>query len=281
MDRFDSLPEVRDSHMASSPHQASVHLSRKTSWGTPIPPPSSQTYLATTPRHEQFDNIDISNHQLPLNPSDELCGWVTLDSIDALGLSFDAAESPDRDTPQRERFALENEGDNVNRSLPLDSERPFDKWVKHIQRKATQRRKTVSCDMDDSFNEWQTFDGATPDDIYRHKKSASGSSSGFVTAVREASISLASISIAPRSRRTGASSRQKRTDRSSKTSNVGRLSEDSSYVARSAVIDQGVTNRLLQRRRVLEEIIRTEESYLADVKFLMNVSYMIMSPSKT
>jgi hypothetical protein len=36
-------------------------------------------------------------------------------------------------------------------------------------------------------------------------------------------------------------------------------------------MDQAVTNRLLQRRRVLEELIMTEESYVADVKFLMNV----------
>lgn len=85
-------------------------------------------------------------------------------------------------------------------------------------------------------------------------------------------ISLASFSIAPLSRRTGVSSRHQRTDRSSKASNIGRFSEDSSYIARNIAIDQAVTGRSLQRRRVLEEIISTEESYLGDVKFLMNVS---------
>jgi hypothetical protein len=67
------------------------------------------------------------------------------------------------------------------------------------------------------------------------------------------------------------SSRHQRTDLSSKASNVGRLSEDSSFISRGHVNDQAVTNRLLQRRRILEELITTEESYVADIKFLMNV----------
>jgi demethoxyubiquinone hydroxylase (CLK1/Coq7/Cat5 family) len=124
----------------------------------------------------------------------------------------------------------------------------------------------------------ELFDTSGTQKRSAHKKSSSGSSFGFVTAVKSASISLASFSVAPRSRRTGVSSRQQRTDRSSKASNVGRLSEDSSYIARGIVIDQAVTNRLLQRRRVLEEIISTEESYLADVRFLMNVRKSIHSP---
>jgi hypothetical protein len=88
--------------------------------------------------------------------------------------------------------------------------------------------------------------------------------------MKSASISIASFSIAPRSRKLG-TSHHHQTDRSSKASNVGRFSEDSSYIDRGIIIDQAVTNRLLQRRRVLEEIITTEESYVADVKFLMNV----------
>jgi hypothetical protein len=274
MDYFDSSFEVQDSL------RTSIHLSRKNSWGTPIPPPSGKKSPTACPRDGLFEDVDIATNSRISTPGKEHHGWGTLDNIAALGLSFNAAHTPDKNTPQRERFALDDDENPANKSLPLESDRPFDKWVRHIQRKAMQRRKTVSCDMVDSFNEWQTFDGPAPDNSYHHKKSASGSSSGFVTAVKEASISLASISLAPRSRCTGASSRRRRIDRSSKTSNVGRLSEDSSYIARSIVIDQGVTNRLLQRRRVLEEIIHTEESYLADVKFLMNVSHEVKVPSK-
>jgi hypothetical protein len=269
MDHFDTPIQIEAPLVFSTPLQNSMHSSRKASWDTPIPPPS----IRIQPTNDDvFDDVNINTNSRASTPCDKATTWDSLDNIAALGLSFNANDTPDRDTPQRERFALEDDESTGNKSLPLESERPFNKWMKHIQRKATQRRKTVSCDMDDSVIEWQTFDSPAPDNSQRHKKSSSGSSLGFVTAVKEASISLASLSIAPRSRRTGASSRQHRTDRSSKASNVGRLSEDSSYIARSIIIDQGVTSRLIQRRRVLEEIINTEESYLADIKFLMNVS---------
>ena len=130
----------------------------------------------------------------------------------------------------------------------------------------------MSCDIGSSAFERELFDSPGTQRRSNHKKSSSGSSFGFVTAVKSASISLASFSVAPGSGRTGVSSRHQRADRSSKASNVGRLSEDGTFMARGLVMDQAALNRLLQRRRVLEEIISTEEVYLADVKFLMNVS---------
>ena len=249
-------------------HRNSMHIPRKTSWGTPIPPPSSQKDPAESAR-EDFDDVDLNvNEQLSMS-SGKGEGWNTLDNIAALGLSFNAEDSQVVGTPIRERFSLDEAF--VNRSLPLEGERPFNKWMRSLQRRGTQRRKTVSCDMGATVLDGEIFEVSGRQKRSFHKKSSSGSSFGFVTAVKSASISLASFSVAPRSRRTGVSSRHQRTDRSSKASNVGRLSEDSSYIARGLVIDQAVTNRLLQRRRVLEEIISTEESYLADVRFLMNV----------
>jgi hypothetical protein len=254
-------------------HRNSMHISRKTSWGTPIPPPSSQKD-PTDQAQEDFHEVDLNTNE-KASASDKFEEWNTLDNIAALGLSFNAEDSQDGGTPRRERFSLDEAF--VNRSLPLDGERPFNKWMKTLQKRGTQRQKTVSCDMDGTVLDPELFDTSGSQKRSAHKKSSSGSSFGFVTAVKSASISIASFSVAPRSRRTGISSRQQRTDRSSKASNVGRLSEDSSYIARGIVIDQAVTNRLLQRRRVLEEIISTEESYLADVRFLMNVSCTLLA----
>lgn len=256
-------------------HRKSLHIPRKTSWGTPIPPPSSQRD-PTDPAKEDFDDVDLNTNENASTSSGKHEGWNTLDNITALGLSFNAEDSQAVGTPNLERFSLDEAF--VNRSLPLEGERPFNKWMRNLQRRGTQRRKTVSCDIGSTMLDPELFDTSGTQKRSAHKKSSSGSSFGFVTAVKSASISLASFSVAPRSRRTGVSSRQQRTDRSSKASNVGRLSEDSSYIARGIVIDQAVTNRLLQRRRVLEEIISTEESYLADVRFLMNVRKSIHSP---
>jgi hypothetical protein len=253
--------------------RSSMHISRKTSWGTPIPPPSSQKEPASRYQGDLFDTVDLNANCGSSTTSMNDIAWDTLDNIAALGLSFKAddsvVESPP--TPKRDRFFLEDLQTDDDLQHPLDSRLPFNKWVKSIQRRATQRRKTVSCELGGSGWEGQPFDSPAREKRFRHKKSSSGSSSAFVTAVKSASISIASFSVAPRSRKTGTPSYHQRNDRSSKASNMGRRSEDSSYTARGIIVDQAVTNRLLQRRRVLEEIITTEESYVADVKFLMNV----------
>jgi hypothetical protein len=251
-------------------YRSSKHISRKSSWGTPIPPPSSQKDPKTPPKGD-FDDVNLNTNEKASAGSDKGEGWNTLDNIAALGLTFTADDTQTEATPNRERFSLDGYEAFGNHSLPLEGERPFNKWMRNLQRRGTQRRKTVSCDIGGSVLDPELFDTHGNQKRYSHKKSSSGSSFAFVTAVKSASISLASFSVAPRSKRTGVSSRQQRTDRSSKASNVGRLSEDSSYTARGIIIDQAVTARLLQRRRVLEEIISTEESYVADVKFLMNV----------
>ncbi len=243
----------------------STQLSRKTSWGTSIPPPGHKSPIAS--KEDIFDSVDLSVSTPERSDSGE---WNTLDNITALGLSFTADDVPD--SKKIERFSLEGVDPVANRSLPPELEKPFNKWMRNLQWRGTQRRKTVSCDIGSSALERELFDSPATQRLSYHKKSSSGSSFGFVTAVKSASISLASFSVAPRSRRTGVSSRHQRTDRSSKASNVGRLSEDSTYTARGLVIDQAVLNRLLQRRRVLEELVSTEEAYIADVKFLMNVS---------
>jgi hypothetical protein len=275
MDQLDICPPGKTPLELSTPpcsRTNSVHISRKTSWGTSIPPPT-QKIPANTSREDIFDVVDLGSKsrasEAGMSESPN-----TLDNIAALGLSFDADDTQVTDTSNRERFPLESPDARASRplSIALEPERPFNKWMRDLQKRGTQRRQTVSCDIDGSVLQREIFDSSIIQSAPGHKKSASGSSYGFVNAVKSATVSLASFSVAPRSRRTGVSSRHQRTDRSSKASNAGRLSEDSSFVARGMVIDQAVVNRLLQRRRVLEEIINTEESYIADVKFLMNVS---------
>ncbi|KAJ5032522.1 uncharacterized protein L3040_009123 [Drepanopeziza brunnea f. sp. 'multigermtubi'] len=276
MDLPDAGLNVINSLGLSTPtfsRRSSVYIPRKNSWGTPIPPPSSRTATATNDSQEDlYDDVKLQSTDDDSSSSkkgnDE---WNTLDNIAALGLSFHEDEAQVPEPVTLERFSLEN------LAIPANGDRPFNKWMKSLQRRATDRRKTVSCDVTGSALEHELFE--TPNSRRRtaHKKSSSGSSYGFVTAVKSASISLASFSVAPRSKMTAVSSRHQRTDRSSRASNVGRTSEDSSYLASGVAIDQAVTNRLLQRRRILEEIITTEESYLADVKFLMNVYVTLLA----
>lgn len=262
MDLPDAGLHVITSLALSTPacsRQSLVHITRKTSWENPVPPPSSPKATTTNAPQEDLDD------DIELQSSDGFfSSCETLENIAALGLSFHGDEAQVPEAVKLERFSLED------LEMPAGGDRPFNKWMRSLQRRATNRRKTVSCDVTGSALEHELFETPSTRRRTAHKKSSSGSSYGFVTAVKSASISLASFSVAPRSKMTAASSRHQRADRSSKASNIGRTSEDSSYLASGAVIDQAVTNRLLQRRRVIEEIIATEESYLADVKFLMN-----------
>lgn len=228
---------------------------------------------------EVMDPVEDFDEELLTPPhgddtSSDTEGWNTVDNIMALGLSFGLCDVPAQASPIKERFILEgpeskDEGFDVQPARP-----PFEKWMRTLHKKAKLRRRTVSDGMaiealDSELYALQRKEST----IHRLRKSASGSSLGFVTAVKSASISLASFSIATRSRNLGRSSKYQKTDRSSRTSNVGpRTSEDSSYIARSIVNDAAVTNRSIRRRRVLEEIISTEEGYVGDIRFLMNAS---------
>lgn len=200
--------------------------------------------------------------------------WDSVDNILALGLAFDYSNTPEKDSPTKKRFLLEDsESRHKTPSIQLPRP-PFDKWVRSFNRKATHRHKRANsiagigvCNSDLHSLESKNCPR------HRLRKSASGSSLGFVTAVKSASISLASFSIAAKSRNRGHSSKHQKTDHSSRASNIGpRTSEDSAYAARGIANDVAVTNRSIRRRRVLEEIISTEEGYFGDVKFLMNVS---------
>jgi hypothetical protein len=245
----------------------SSYTSRDTCWENPTPLPSTQNaYAHIVESTESFDLVD-------LNSDSEIAALnecpSTWNNLGVLGLSAPSeaslAHQPLLTTP---RFMLDDSG-------PISAEkthRPFDKWMRTLHLKATLRRNMGSREVNSDASGDTTFTSVIIDDApSRHKKSVSSSSSmGFVTAVKSASVSLASFSVAPRSRRTGVSPRHR--NRSSKTSNPGtRLSEDSIFTNGGIVIDEDVVQRSIQRRKVIEEIISTEEGYLGDIRFLMNV----------
>ncbi|KAI1433737.1 Dbl homology domain-containing protein [Xylaria sp. CBS 124048] len=205
--------------------------------------------------------------------------WKALGNITAFRLSLendDEASTRSTDLPrfsigQDDASDIEDEPEDPSTSGP----RPFLKWMKNLQRRA--HRHTFGPDTLESFPE-HLFDREAVR-YTRHRKSSSGSSFGFVTAVKSATISLASASVRTRQRKHAArSSIHTRADHSSRGSfSAPRVSEDSTCVERSLYTDPAVTERLLQRRRILEELITTEESYIGDIRFLMNVYVTILA----
>lgn len=164
----------------------------------------------------------------------------------------------------------------------LRTERPFHKWMRTIHRRA-RHRHTLSEQGIGSLrfpSETSAHKRAFPWKGTQHRHLSSESSFAFVAAVRSASASLASVSAVARSRRTTRRSQGfSTTERSSRASISGpRASEDSGFLENQSLADLAAIERSLQRRKVLEELISTEEGYIGDVRFLMNVSRDNPSP---
>ncbi|KAL7942404.1 hypothetical protein V8C42DRAFT_360157 [Trichoderma barbatum] len=163
----------------------------------------------------------------------------------------------------------------------LNLQGPFHKWMRTIHRRARHRstrsdesigslRPPFYSDMHSRTVHWRRT---------HHRQSSSGSSFAFVSAVRSASASLASVSAVARSRKNAARSQGfSTTERSSRASVSGpRVSEESSFLENQSLADLAAMERSLQRRKVLEELISTEEGYIGDIRFLMNVYVTILA----
>lgn len=145
--------------------------------------------------------------------------------------------------------------------------KPFRRWVSTLRRRKQQNPPPTLTPRNQRWT-LDDFDAAPLETRPSHARSDSGTSSlRFVTGVKSATITLASASIAPLSRR---ASKWRRThNRSSIVS--GSDARPSTDTQRS-MLDEAGKLRSRKRREKLEELIRTEEGYVADLKALSNVS---------
>ncbi|KAF2234128.1 Dbl homology domain-containing protein, partial [Viridothelium virens] len=156
---------------------------------------------------------------------------------------------------------------------------PFRKWI------STLRRRRNSTTLEDSKATHPGFLGAQRPKPNlgvlswrsrqigpRESTSTASSSIGFVTAMKSATITLASTSIHPRSWRDARIERLRSGERSSgQSAPEVRKSTDSHTPSLGPIMDEAAWMRSLQRRKVLEELVASEESYIADLKVLVNV----------
>lgn len=264
--------------LLSCTHTSSIHTSRDPSWTTPgVPEPLQGPNSSDNP--ETLFHIDLAS-ELDSLRIDGIDALTALDSIDTPGPNPEKildSEDSVIPFPQISIDCFDQHRQTALHVPGLEHKGPFHKWMRSLHRRATHR--PAAWDPNGNSPLWQHLG---PKDANRsgfhrrrgHRKSSSGSSFGFVSAVQSASVSLASVSAVTRSRRnTTRSHCPSRTDRSSRASLSGpRLSEDSMTRERPVTVDTAATQRSLQRRQILEELINTEENYIGDVRFLMNVS---------
>jgi hypothetical protein len=105
----------------------------------------------------------------------------------------------------------------------------------------------------------------------KYRKRSSLASSALVTGMRTATASVESSSLVPGSRKNTILSDQPTSKRNSYLSNEVRRSGDSGRPMTINSIDDAAWTRAVKRRQVIQEIVSSEESYVADMKVLVNV----------
>lgn len=152
----------------------------------------------------------------------------------------------------------------------------FSRWVSTLRRRHAHRRKEIATEVPRMTSEALDTDASilrslvqVTESIRRRSMSMS-SSIGYVTAMKTASVTIASASIAPRSGSPDFQTRVRLGNRSSNFSD-SRKSIDSNAAALGPVLDERAWFRSVQRRKIVEEIISSEESYIGDLKVLINV----------
>lgn len=154
----------------------------------------------------------------------------------------------------------------------------FHRWVSTLRKKKARKPmpltpRTQRWTMDD-------FDTKRPSPVkqqrptHHHKQASYGSSIAFVTAVRSTTATIASASVATVSRR---NSKWRRNQESSLMS--GSDPRPSMETQRS-IMDEAARARSRKRRDKVEELIRTEEGYVADLKALSNVPDLVLFRGK-
>ena len=155
---------------------------------------------------------------------------------------------------------------------------PFRRWIKTINRNAKGRRAVQPREERWSLDEFDddlpsSEAKETPSSHIKHRKSISwaSGSSAFVTVLRSARQSLSTFSetSSRRDRGSGFTWSSTRGGRHSRSLNRS-SADDAMHPTR--FLDESSWDRSVKRSQVLEELVQSEESYLSDLKALLNVS---------
>ena len=153
---------------------------------------------------------------------------------------------------------------------------PFRRWVNTFHQRLVDRKDSLQSRLErwslDDFDESPDYD-TTPtgyEGSAVHKQSISWPSSAFVTAVRSARMSFSTISPAAQSRSENRAFAHASNESNRQSHSFDSTSTDGSSV-HTRIIDEASKRRAVKRRQTIEELVSTEESYVADLKAFVNV----------
>lgn len=204
-----------------------------------------------------------------------------------LRLSFDPTIEDTLETRKRQaKSDTLDERSSPVVGTPDSAKYPFRRWMRSLRYKSPgqsslKRKKSLTVRQErwslDDF-EAKQISKPTPPTVEkqrpRHKKASSWSSAGLVTAVKSATVGLTAPQSPTKSRRLSILRSSLRSSGTSQATVRGSFDSHAS----PKVLDDAAWERARQRRRTLEEILGSEESYVADLKVLVNVCHWKYRP---
>ncbi|KAF1955389.1 hypothetical protein CC80DRAFT_505719 [Byssothecium circinans] len=272
-----------------------IHVPRKRSCGLNRPPPSfscvtlpSEPYSkrtgGTKPTPEPLEHEPSSPEPMvaDTNTDDEHDNSEFFDLYDAIHIPLPEVRWSDNPISESHE---EHEKHEEPPAIVI-SPQPFRRWMSTLRRRHVQKLKNTVAEA--AFPpagvikaESSLLTPLVPmSETARRLSGSISSSMGCVTAVKSASITIASASIAPRSDTGGAHGKFRLGNRSSHYSEA-RKSTESHGGGLGSIMDEGAWLRSVSRRKVVEELISSEESYIGDLKVLINDYFMILTAVPT
>lgn len=196
------------------------------------------------------------------------------------GLSFDIRKQETLSIPRLQSSASQEltspRSSNVALEHPVKSENAMKRLIDTLRTQGPKRRHSLTARKErwvlDDFDEARSIGLDLPQSrrLKGHQKASSWSSSGLRSAIKSATVRLQSTANRPHSP-IFSRVRLMKSNRGSRVSNAAsRVSTDADQVAARAA-EHAARDRAVQRRRIVEELVSSEESYVADLKVLLHV----------
>ncbi|THZ16224.1 hypothetical protein D6C91_06450 [Aureobasidium pullulans] len=234
---------------------------------TPLPSPvESDPLLATPAKRTEYSALDLVD--------EERADWDEEDHALLESETYDSS-APHLEPPVN-FDCVETSSSSLHQ--------PFSRWMNTLRMKKASYKRHIRPKLDALMIPQASQSVVTSPDpsIRGHRKSGSWASSvNFITAVKSATMTVASASIAPLSRSASKRSSHPRLYRGSSGlfDSEPRFSTESGRPSLSLIIDDAARQRAKKRREKIEELIKTEESYLSDLKALSNAYFTFLPPT--
>ena len=257
----------------------SSYASITSSWRNAVP-------LQNRPEHQSGLAVRDGTHEdIDLNSTDDSSGRDSQQGKHAgknerRGLSVDAEANV---TQATERPLLGDNSMDLEDTpcivVPDPGGSRFKKFVNTIRPQPLKHKRTLSARTErwtlDDFDSDTLADLDVPKlpFLKGHHKASSWSSNGFATAVMSTTTSLGQAGAGKESDKGSRVRFLRIGNRSSRTSdNANRSSTDSNQEA-LRIADEAAWSRAVQRRKILEELMASEEGYISDLKILAHVCW--------